>query len=171
MSLESPVISACYNNEDDSLVVLTRTKISVIDTNRWIIRQELSLSEEQVHLLQEVRADLVWITTIPSAWEPRVRTKSKFQYVVGSPSGILVIDISSGKAVSSPVRNVRRGQYLSQFLSSVTDNLSLTPLSSLVSLVSSSLSCSFIRSSIQEVVLHPAKILILTSEGEVWEVR
>ena len=41
LKLESPVISACYNNEDDSLVLLTRKKISVIDTNRWISRKEL----------------------------------------------------------------------------------------------------------------------------------
>ena len=171
LNLESPVISACYNNEDNNLVLLTKTKISVIDTNRWIIRKELSLSEEQAHVLQEVRVDLVWITTIPSAWEPRVRTKSKFQYVVGTPTVIMLIDISSGKAVSSQERNVTRGQYLSQFLSSVTDSLSLTPLPSLVSLVSTSLSCSFIRSSIQDVANHRAKILILTADGDVWQVR
>ena len=170
LTLESPAISAIYNNEDDSLVLLARTKISVIDTNRWIIRKELDLSEEQVHLLQDVREDLLWITTIPSVWEPRVRTKSKFQYVVGTPGLILVIDLSSGKVVSSQERDVTRGQYLSQFLSSVTDSLSLTPLSSLVSLVSSSLSCSFIRSSIRDIVIHKTKLLILTADGDLWQV-
>ena len=170
LKLESPVISACYNNEDDSLVLLTNTRISVIDTNRWTIRKERDLSEEHVDLLQDISGDLVWMTTIPSVWEPRVRTKSKFQYVVGTPSLILLIDLASGKVVSSQERNVTRGQYLSQFLSSVTDSLSLSPLPSLVSLVSSSMSCSFIRSSIQDIVIHQSRLLILTADGDVWQV-
>jgi len=172
LKFQSPVVSGWFNNEDRSLVLLTRKKICVIDIKRWTIRREVKLREEHVHLLQGVKDDHVWVTTIPSVWcsSSGARTKSPFLYIVGTPSVVLVIDIKTEKVVSKKERDLSRGQYLSQFLSCVTDSVHMTPLSSLVTLVSSSLSCSFIKSSLSDVVISRSQIVIQTVDGDVWAV-
>ena len=170
LQLRSAVVSAWLNNEDTSLVLLTRLDISVIDTNRWTVRKELKLPEEHVQTLQAAGDDKVWIAAIPSVWSSRVRTKSTFLYVVGCPSMVLVMDINTGKVFTRRERDLSRGQYLSQFLSLVTDSVQVTPLSSVVSLVSSSLSCSFIKSSLRDLVISRTSIVILAANGDVWKV-
>ena len=170
LKLEWPAVSAWVNHEDRSLVLLTRSKVSVIDTNRWTIVKELDLPDQYAQLVQSLENDQLWITTIPSFWSSRVKTKSKFLHVVGTPRLVITVDIETGKTFSSQERDLNRGQYLSQFFREVSDSVHMTPLSSLVTLVTRSLSCSFIKSSIHDVAISSSLVVILTVNGDVWRV-
>ena len=113
-----------------------------------------------------------WVCAVPGPWLRHLtgRLVPAQLHVVATGSELMVVEVASGRQWARRRAAVSRGQFLAQFLGQSVPSVQLSSLCSTVSLLSPSLKCSFLQSSIRDIQTSGDQAIVLTSCGDVWRI-
>ena len=160
----SPALSAWLDSASGRVSVLfSGGRVAVLGPGDWT-----TLAECQLRGL----GGGSWVCAVPGPWLRHLtgRLVPAQLHVVAADSELMVVEVASGRQWARRRAAVSRGQFLAQFLSQSLPSVQLSSLCSTVSLLSPSLKCSFLQSSIRDIQTSGDQALVLTSCGDVWRI-
>jgi len=165
------IVSAWINDKDKVLSVLSTKSLTLISMCDWSL-----ISEHMFHDLNSMSPseEPRWVCSVPGPWlsdhTDDMVTDGNLE-VMALNNCLKLFNVKQNQVSTIKCqRNETRGQFLSQFMMHFGLDAKVTSLSNVVSLLSTSLKCQYLNSSISDLQWSKTMVIILTTEGQVWRI-
>lgn len=168
---KAPAVSAWIDPAPGYLFIASPESITIVSTRDWRLKYEHELADSR----DKDGSKEIWLCSVPGPWlhgytNNATITRPLIVFVIEKK--LTVMDVKTRRTWTRVLSSHQsRGQFLSQFISLSIPDVHVTSLAGSVSLLTRSLTCSFLQSEIRDVQFAKDMVIVLTSEGRVWRLQ